>query len=229
MNAPELIKKFEIILDKVSQFTSAAFTKDEICMHLNNASLSIAMKKFTGNNAIGAPFEAGFKRITDLQSLVENKLITTDPTTYANSNVLTFENAITTDMLVVIGATLIGGATKSEISNVAVISNDVARRFNQTEQNIPWIDAPVCTIAANSINLIVDPIDKRNYINKVDKVELDIQYVRTPVIITATSQEELTDYPDSMWLEVVQLAVSMALDNVESPRLQSHQAISQSE
>ncbi len=192
------------------------------------------MKKFSGNNQLQLPFEAGYKRITDLQNLVNLKLVIGDPIFRQDSNYIEFQGAVDNNMLVVIGIKLfykLGQSIESIqiVDNVQIVSNEIAKRFNTTRVNIPWIDNPICTITDNNVRVYIDPIEHRQAFVGATNWDLEIQYVNQPTTIDYQSVEDINDYPDSVWQEVINLAVSKALDNIESSRVQVQPVITQAE
>lgn len=246
MTSQQLHKLFDIQLDKVSQYTSPAFTPEEKDAFLNQASAAIATTKYTGNNVLKQGFEQDFKRIVDLQNLCQQKLIVFKPIIASGKNTLVFDNVVDEKMLSIYDVSLTVTTVTVEdgvedpvtvFNNVIIVSNEVAKRFKQTDTNIPWIDVPVGTIHDNKMEVYLDPIKYSSLLAVVntdttstsDTWNLSISYVHTPTIISYENYDDITDYPENVWYEVVSKASTIALDNIESERTQIHQSVTQGE
>ena len=118
---------------------------------------------------------------------------------------------------------------------VKLTSHDVAEKFLATPYNMPWVKQPVAYMQSNKISIIYDPIDKPLldpgsaahlvYIHKpalfaIERTEIvdGTAVVKKDVDFSETTQFELLDTAAE---EVINLAIIMALDNVESARLNS--------
>ena len=52
---------------------------------------------------------------------------------------------------------------------------------------------------------------------------VDLTYVKYPSVInSATPETDITEIPEYMWNEVISLAVLLALDNIESQRINTN-------
>ena len=124
---------------------------------------------------------------------------------------------------------------------VKLTSHDVAERFMVTSYNMPWVKNPVAYMQDGKINVVYDPINKPLvseeddahlvYIHKpapfattridivtevVDDEEVEKEVVNKDVDFSDETQFELLD---SMAEELINLAIAMQLENVESARL----------
>lgn len=246
MTSQQLHKLFDIQIDKVSQYTSPAFTPEEKDAFLNQASAAIAASKYTGHNVLKQGFEQDYKRIVDLQNLCKQKLIVFSPLVAEGKNTLVFDSVVDEKMLSIYDVSLTVTTVTVEdgvedpttvFNNVIIVSNEVAKRFKQTETNIPWIDVPVCTVYNNKVAVYLDPVKYESLLAVVntnttstsDTWNLSISYVHTPTVIAYDDYNDITDYPENVWYEVVSQASLIALDNIESERTQIHQAVTQGE
>lgn len=226
MNISELHIAFKIEADKnavnIGMSGCPSFLPEEIDYWLYTAYLSKIATKFTGNNTIQTPFEGNVKRISDLEALVKtDKNISLFSET--TNNKLTMNNfkstitygSITQDKrMYFISAVLHFG---SKLANVKLISHNQATRFLETYNNKPWIEEPVAVMEEDKLIVFID----RDLMT--GPYTIDLTYLAYPRKLNnkdiTTGMDEIPEY---MQYEVVKLAADMALENIESPRVQSH-------
>ena len=199
-----------------------SFLPEEIDYWLYTAYLSKIATKFTGNNTIQTSFEGNTKRVADLVGLVRSVkgLTLLSETTNNRLTLNDFKSSIkygsdTQDKrMYFIQGTLHFG---SKLANVKLISHENALRFLETYNNKPWIEEPVAILEDNKLIVIED----RDLM--VGPYTIDITYLAYPRKINNQDiTSTLDEIPEYMQYEVVKLAADMALENVESPRVQSH-------
>lgn len=199
-----------------------SFLPEEIDYWLYTAYLSKIATKFTGNNTIQTSFEGNTKRVADLEGLVRtDKGLTLLSETANNRLTLNdFKSSIkygsdTQDKrMYFIQGTLHFG---SKLANVKLISHENALRFLETYNNKPWIEEPVAILEDNKLIVFVD----RDLMT--GPYTIDLTYLAYPRKINNQDiTSTLDEIPEYMQYEVVKLAADMALENVESPRVQSH-------
>lgn len=83
-----------------------------------------------------------------------------------------------------------------------------------TTINLPWIDIPVCFIENNQIHVLIDSIKYK----KAPK-QLNVVYIKEPVKFVGDNTDANFELNDTMAEELINLAIIIALENVESPRL----------
>jgi hypothetical protein len=233
MNISELHIAFKVEADKnavnIGMSGCPSFLPEEIDYWLNTAYLSKIATKFTGDNTIRTPFEGNVKRVADLE-----KLVKTDTDLELTSE--TISNRLT---LKGFTSSVTYGSTKQEkrmyflegvlnfdgkLTIVKPITHTQATKFLQTYNNKPWIEEPVATLEGDNLIIYYDtrilgepPKDGSS------KIKLDLTYVAYPRKLnnedTTTGMDEIPEY---MQYEVVKLAADMALENIESPRSQTH-------
>lgn len=217
-NYKDILTKFQIEYDKEGGTFSSypSLTEYEIATILDKAYLALIAQKLTGNNPRRAVFEADTKAIEDLRGLINTEKLNKDSNIddpVNNEKCFTLPD----DMLYFIqGAAKIGNYTHT----VALISHDTAKNFFSTESNNPWIQNAVAFIEGNRIALLYDYFDHKN-----DDIELYATYIKMPKKFA--NQDETTNFDerykfqlsDSMVEELINLAIIMALENVESQRL----------
>ena len=124
---------------------------------------------------------------------------------------------------------------------VKLTSHDVAEKFMVTPYNMPWVKNPVAYMQDGKINVVYDPINKPMvtsnddahlvYIHKpapfattvvdVTIEEVDGEEQRTETVRKTADFSDGTQFEllDNMAEELISLAIIMALENVESTRL----------
>lgn len=199
-----------------------SFLPEEIDYWLYTAYLSKIATKFTGNNTIQTSFEGNTKRVADLEGLVrtDKGLTLLSETTNNRLTLNDFKSSIkygsdTQDKrMYFIQGTLHFG---SKLANVKLISHENALRFLETYNNKPWIEEPVAILEDNKLIVFVD----RDLMT--GPYTIDLTYLAYPRKINNQNiTSTLDEIPEYMQYEVVKLAADMALENVESPRVQSH-------
>lgn len=199
-----------------------SFLPEEIDYWLYTAYLSKIATKFTGNNTIQTSFEGDTKRVADLEGLVrtDKGLTLLSETTNNRLTLNDFKSSIkygsdTQDKrMYFIQGTLHFG---SKLANVKLISHENALRFLETYNNKPWIEEPVAILEDNKLIVFVD----RDLMT--GPYTIDLTYLAYPRKINNQDiTSTLDEIPEYMQYEVVKLAADMALENVESPRVQSH-------
>ncbi len=199
-----------------------SFLPEEIDYWLYTAYLSKIATKFTGNNTIQTSFEGNTKRVADLEGLVrtDKGLTLLSETTNNRLTLNDFKSSIkygsdTQDkrMYFIQGTLHFGG----KLANVKLISHENALRFLETYNNKPWIEEPVAILEDNKLIVFVD----RDLMT--GPYTIDLTYLAYPRKINNQDiTSTLDEIPEYMQYEVVKLAADMALENVESPRVQSH-------
>lgn len=198
-----------------------SFLPEEIDYWLYTAYLSKIATKFTGNNTIQTSFEGNTKRVADLEGLVrtDKGLTLLSETTNNRLTLNDFKSSIkygsdTQDKrMYFIQGTLHFG---SKLANVKLISHENALRFLETYNNKPWIEEPVAILEDNKLIVFVD----RDLMT--GPYTIDLTYLAYPRKINNQDiTSTLDEIPEYMQYEVVKLAADMALENVESPRVQS--------
>ena len=98
---------------------------------------------------------------------------------------------------------------------VKLVTHEVAEKFFLTPYNLPWVKIPVSYIESNTVKIVYDSVKQPNV---SDGSAVHFTYIRRPKQFTDgfIGKFELSD---SMAEELINLAIAMALENVESPRL----------
>ncbi len=225
MTHNEIYIKFMIEYDKANVTSSyPSLTKQEIAVILNKAYLALIAQKVTGNNVRRAPFEADTKAISDIQALIQTSTPSPNNGTGGTLNSVTYN--LPDDFLYYVAATVqftIGSTSGKSI--VTLVDHNTAERFKQTIVNRPWIKNAVCEIASNRLILFYD-----NYDNNDPGTDpripgtLNLEYIQKPAAFTQAFNGTF-ELNDSMAEELITLAITFALENVESTRIQTQTQI----
>lgn len=224
MTRDELHIAFKIEMDKNAQSTAyggcPAFLPEEVDYWLNKGYYDVITTKFTGQTTTKTAFEGSVKRISDLERLVAtDKDISVQIT--PNTNCITVSNLLNrsetnTGRLFFIQAILHWNKDGEDYSSVVdLIDHETSKKYVLTYNNNPWVDRPVAIIENNSLLIYVDPIEMTGTFT------IDITYVKHPTLIdNLPSDTGLTEVPEPVQNEIVNRAVQLALDNIESQRIQ---------
>ena len=208
MTYENIYQKFMIEYDKAGITSSyPSLTEYEAATILDKAYLALIAQKVTGNNARRSTVESDVKAVSDLKGL-----ITTDECTIAANSDSVVGNrrkwSLPTGFLYFIGGTIRNTPMK-------LIPHESAEKL----YNNPWIKIPVCYIEGNHLFTLEEY--KQSYINS-DVV--NVTYIKEPSKFANTQSSSINtsttfECNDSMVEELISLAVTFALENVESSRL----------
>lgn len=231
MTHSDIYTKFMIEYDKANITSSyPSLTKYEVATILDKAYLALIAQKYTGNNPRKSAFESDMKATEDLQPLINEF---TAIGSLSGDNSYTF-NTHTIDHLVLYiidGQIEIKGSITSHddndhvYENIVFVSHDIAKKFRATKTNLPWVEQPVGCIENNNVIIYVDPMDVQ-YNGAQSKAEFT--YIKRPAKFAVGQGLSVNDYDfgqtkfelsDSMAEELINLAIIMSTEIVESSRL----------
>lgn len=223
MTYGDIKTKFLIEYDK-DDITSSypSLTDYEIGTILDKAYLAIIAEKFTGNNSRRQAFETDVKAIEDLKGLVSTEL-SESLTRINGTNAFqtTFSN---TDILYYISSLLVkaqSGESGTVVNTIKLVDHQTAQRFVETDINYPWIKSPVVYVEDSKFILIVDPETVDTIVND-ENYAIQLHYIQKPESFIKNNQfnsSEIFALSDTMSEELINLAIVMALENVEAPRI----------
>lgn len=209
-------------MDKNSQSIAfggcPAFLPDEIDYWLNQGLYQEINTKFTGNNAMKIGFEGSVKRTHDLEKLIKTETI--PAVMEAGTNCCKIQNFFSNKRMFFIDALLKFNDNKA---NVRLVTHTDAQKFKMTHSNNPWIDVPVGTLHDDTLYIYYDNVSMQ-----ATSYSVDLTYVKFPTKIgknyPSTESDELPEY---MWYEIVNRAVELALEDIESRRVQTKTQLNQ--
>ena len=217
MTVGDIHKAFKVQMDKNAEAVAfggcPAFLSEEIDLFLNQAFNEVVMNKFTGSNVLRASFEGNVKRVADLEGLVKtDKGVSLTPE--SNSNVLTLSNYSNNNqrMLYVNGVLHFNNSA----ANCILVSHADSRGFIKAYNNDPWIDSPIAVLEDDTLKVMIDTHTMKA------PFTIDLTYVSfPPTINSATPTTVINQVPDRILYEIINRAVVIALENVESKRSES--------
>ena len=204
-----------------SSFTNDELGVDEVYLFLNLSVERFINTRFTGNNPRQQAFEGGDrKRIEDLRTLL---IVSGDITSAStNTEIPNSDNfALPADYRFYINSysnidkTINGTARTNAWVENDKIENDEVSEFIDTHYNRPIIDNPKAVLRSG-VNLTI-LIDTETTLNKIK-----IQYIKQPDVIASGTNCNL---PDQTHEEIVEGAVTIALEPTESKRFQTQDNI----
>lgn len=241
MTHKDIYTKFMIEYDKANVASSyPSLTEYEIATILDKAYNALIAQKFTGNNPRRSSFESDNKSISDLQPLIK-----TDVCTGSLDAVNSFSANLPNEFLYYISSCIehtIPEKSKPmdelavRIINVKLVDHNTANKFLISPTNLPWVKTPVCYIEGNEITVIYDPmmqdLETDIYVTFIKKPNTFVKEKLTEgntyftfvekkdengdVIVPKEYKFECND---TVAEELISLAVTFALENVESQRL----------
>lgn len=202
--------KFLIEYDKANVTSSyPSLTDYEIATILDKAYLALIARKFTGNNTRRVPFEYDIKSIEDLRPLIKTESLNISNTPAISTNERVYE--LKSDHLYFIEGHVKYTNNLQQVANI--VSHQVAKDFRNSDSNLPWIKRPVLFLEGDDVHVLIDGY-KNNSIS-----DFIATYIRKPVsFVGFDGNFELSD---TMAEELISLAITFALENVESSRLQT--------
>ena len=231
MTHSDIYTKFMIEYDKANITSSyPSLTKYEVATILDKAYLALIAQKYTGNNPRKSAFESDMKATEDLQPLI-NKFTAIGSLSGDNSYTFSTHTIDNLILYIIDGEIEIKGSITShddidhQYENIVFVSHDIAKKFRATKTNLPWVEQPVGCIENNSVVIYVDPMDVQ-YNGAQSKAEFT--FIKRPAKFAVGQGLSVTDYDfgqtefelsDSMAEELINLAIIMSTEIVESSRL----------
>lgn len=218
MTYADIYKKFLIEYDKDAATTSyPSLTTTEIVNTLNKAYLALIAQKLTGTNNRGVAFEGDVKAIEDIQPLLTSAVLLQKSTSNLSAKNERVYSYAELNSLYYIQSEIYANNT---IFPTSLISHTDANSFKVSAHNTPWIEYPKVYLENHNIHVLfgTDDFDKLD----MDSAVLTVTYIRKPTMFdvnNVTSEKTTFALSDSMAEEMINLAIIMALETVESSRL----------
>ena len=244
MTHKDIYTKYLIEYDKANVTSSyPSLTKYEIATILDRAYLALISQKFTGNNLRRSSFESDAKAVEDLQPLILTTHLSqksqddTKPLPLA-TNVLRRE--LPDDMLYYVSSIvrLVRNDKQDyRIASIRLVDHNTATKFFTTTSNKPWIKTPVAYIEDNRFYVVYDeyyfyglnddeagPQSAETFYNDEYGTQVMLTYIKVPNKFQTGStydfsEDSVFELSDAMAEELISLAVTLAVENVESTRL----------
>lgn len=221
MTIAEMHLAFRLQLDKSGSLELPSFEPEEIDFWLNSAIRKFVRTKFSGSNK-GLGFEGHLVRTEDLKSLVVDT--STIPVANNKKPYLFIATPIFTDKWFILGEeveisyTKLGDTTLStKRQGVTICTVDTyTSHINDpySEHILHYEEAkPLRLVYQNTIELVADV----NY----TITNYYVRYLKRPALVSITTPVISCDLPEHTHDEIVALATSMVLENIEQPRYQT--------
>lgn len=223
MTHADIYEKFMIEYDKENVTTSyPSLTEYEIATLLDKAYLALIAQKFTGNNMRRVPFESDEKAVEDLQPLITEAVATQQP----NSTNLSYDVInLNQDVMYVIHV-MFQVEGEQQFESAKQIQSKYMYKFTNSINNMPWSKSAIYCIQGNRIIHIKGNLERRGFFG-VKNIKAIYTYIKYPqkfadktnrISQQTNIQFELSD---SMAEELINLALVMSTEIVESPRMQT--------
>ncbi len=222
MTHADIYEKFMIEYDKENVTTSyPSLTEYEIATLLDKAYLALIAQKFTGNNMRRVPFEGDEKAVEDLQPLIQEGVID-----FSNHNKLKFmiHEFDKNEVMYIIHAVI--SDNEGCFEPTKQIQSKYMYKFTHTLNNKPWSRSAIYCVQGNKIILIKGQIVDYAA-NGGISIEFIYTYIKYPQKFADKNKKlsQQTDIQfelsDSMAEELINLALVMSTEIVESPRMQT--------
>lgn len=224
MTHDAIYTNFKVEYDKQSDHAISSYpslTDGEIDIILNKAYLALIAQKLTGNNPRQIGFEGDNKAIEDIRPLLTTQVCQRSQ----NNNYPVAPNAviynIPDEMLYYIESNINltynineRGIVQNGIANVELVTHQTAQKYMYTVNNKPWIEKPVCYIEEDKLIVLID--ERHSAGNML------LTYIKKFVEFNhETNRDFEFELSDTMAQELINLAIIMAAETVESPRMAS--------
>ena len=238
MTTQELHNEFKITLDKVDSESYPSFLEGEVDYFLNEAQDRFIKTRYGRNNAYSAGFEEMQKRTDDLKALVVSRFCDITPVEYYGSTSDTvfradLDSLFTDEDQSIVAPEKYMFYLKSTVNTctdinkaccgwfrVKLVQQDDLSSVANDPFNKPKVEKPVIFFEDGDIFV---------WIGAEGIVEnFLVTFIRRPLAINlgtygGSPQDcELSEYTHK---EIVQIAVRIALENIESPRQQSQEIL----
>ncbi len=215
MNIAQAHQEFKFRLDKLDALNYPNFLPEEIDLVLNNAQERFIKQRYGGNNTKRQSFEETQKRTEDLKNVTVNAVLT--PLAYASDNIdttarfltLPTNHWFTVQERCSITCTICGSPVTNLVEVIPISHSEFSKVIYDPFRK-PTETKVLRLMEAGRVELI----------SSCTIVNYRMRYVKqpTPVSLTTNTTFELSEHTHS---EIVDLAVSIALEGIEGKRTQS--------
>ncbi len=229
MTIQEMHIAFKLKFDKLDLLEYPNLEPEAIDFLLNQSQIRLLKTKYQTNNLYREGFEGVQKRIDDLRTLVKSETEDTF-TNYLmddDTNVRIYEAELPTDyffmvkLRVKVNKTGVGESIKSprqvQHDDISVLVSDPFDGPKYRNPLVMYAGTKVLIITDNTFSVTKVYFD---YLKRPYDLSIDAVGVNNPTGFTNVSE-----FPEQMHHEIVDYAVELALETVESPRYQTTQAV----
>lgn len=229
MKHDDIFEKFMIEYDKAQMDGSSypSLTDYERATILDKAYLTLIDQKLTGFNQRGVAFEEDIKAVEDLRPLIKNTRLvpeTSVPIDTVSNEYIYKLYGDDSDVLYYLQSRLHTDTEMNSIDNlkhnsspVILVTHEDANKFKATDYNLPWLKNPVAYVDDVYVHVLIDGYKKNNVLGTR---YLYVTYIEKPnkFVDDYDTGESTFELSDSVAEELINLAIVMAGEIVESPR-----------
>jgi len=215
MNIAQAHQEFKFRLDKLDALNYPSFLPEEIDLVLNNAQERFIKQRYGVNNIKRQSFEETQKRTEDLKNVTVNAVLT--PLAYASDNIdlnarfltLPTNHWFTVQERCNITCTICGSSVTNLVEVIPTSHSEFSKVIKDPFKQ-PTENKVIRLMEAGRVELI----------SSCTIVDYRMRYVKQPIPVSITTNTtfELSEHTHS---EIVDLAVSIALEGIEGKRTQS--------
>jgi len=189
---------------------------------LDKAYITIIANKLTGNNPRKALFESDGKAIDDIRPLIVTQSTERSEEQPSNiaSNEIVYNTPSDPEWMYYAQSML---EVKETIIPVQLVSHQDSQNFKNSDINMPWMTNPVVYIEGTNKSLHV-LYDSLKY-NDSDIRNLICTYIKRPAKFVDNSNETPFELNDNVAEEVINMAIIMSAEIVESQRLNTKSSL----
>lgn len=227
MNVAAMHIAVKMGLDKSEALSLPAFQTEEIDFWLNDAVDRFVKTRYSGNNPFGTSFEQSQKRVDDLRTLiVETRIVpilATDVFDKPYSFIVTtalfpidYLLFLNDEVTISFNHSILGTVTPLRTGVTECTSDSYFTRVSDPySEHVLHLDyaRPLRLFSEKGIELITDSNYTISYYY--------MRYIRKPDVISLTGAVNC-DLPEYTHREIVEMTVNKLLENIESPRYQTH-------
>lgn len=215
MTAAEMHIAFKLGLDKVSSLQAPNFLPEEISFLLNQAQDRFMKTRYQGNNVYRTGFEESQKRIDDLRTLIKDD---TAAPTLVTGRTDVWKYSLPADYRFAIMLQCYTTTTScgNDWRPVRLVQHDDLSYLLYDPFNKPHHDYPMVAFQGTYIYIYSD--------GTFTPTNFRLKYLKVPAQITTSPTPPATgacELPEHTHQEIVDYAVSLAIEEIESRRYQT--------
>jgi hypothetical protein len=199
MNIAQAHREFKLFIDKVDSQVTPDFLTSEIDTFIHEAEVRLVKQKYGRGNKYGLGFQENQKRTDDLMNLVK-----TTPITFLDEEV-----TLPTDYMFYLASTVeVGFSGITTKSTPLLCPLDKLHKVSSDPFNKSTAAYPIIWQEGNKIKIEAKTFEAK---------KLHLTYLKYPKRVDKVN-EVSSELSEQMQREAIQLAITIALENIESPR-----------
>jgi len=216
MNIATAHIEFKLALDKVSSSSYPELLPEEVDYFLNEAVIRFIKQRYGKNNIYNLGFEEIQKRTDDLKGIVVTsniaRVIVSGETNTYKYNVSSLTPAYMFFIRARVGVTK--GTCEEQFNSIKIVQQDDLEKLRVDPFNKTSVLEPLAYFEDGGIYVLQD--------STFTIGNLKLTYLRKPTVIVYTNTtSELCELSEHTHKEIIQIAVNIAIENIESRRLQT--------